>query len=649
MLRCGRFPVANPVIFSPSQFQRAPFVLTSRVSFGSNTRSITHAFKPFGLREYDAAQIADSMEKRQHPPYKNPPKRLRGQREKAPKSDGTPDEVLDLEARALLERRTKDDSQSQIGESTSEGPGVRKPRSNQLENPEPGTELELDIQELSSTGDGLAYNPYNDQQIYVVPFSVPGDTVLAKTYPQKPHTRPWEKVDFVKLLSSSPSRQGVTPQCPYFGTCSGCQLQMLPYQYQLAHKKTILEKAFKHFSNLDPSHIPSVEDTIGSPLRYGYRTKITPHYDGTVRSRPWVQGDEPPPLGFAKKNLSKVLDIEQCPIATDILNEGLKIERKNMAETFWKKSTGGTVLLRESTKRELLISPKADKTRKHDSQEATTNGRTSPAQMKDLSSLPLEYAGSPVATSLTFPSPTEPQIRYTYTSFCDTKSYTSDNRALTTEHIGPYTFTNQANSFFQNNNSILPTFLSYIREHILPQKKTPAISDNGETYTPKIKYLLDAYCGSGLFSIALASEFSSVLGIDIDALSIDCARENAKINTPQKSNGESSSSNLGFIAADALAIFEDVPFPADQTLCIIDPPRKGASKDFLQQLCQYGPKRVVYVSCNVHTQARDVGMLVQGFGGKGWRYQIEKVGGFDFFPQTGHVEGVCFLDRVEQG
>ena len=96
--------------------------------------------------------------------------------------------------------------------------------------------------------------------------------------------------------------------------------------------------------------------------------------------------------------------------------------------------------------------------------------------------------------------------------------------------------------------------------------------------------------------------------------------------------------------ADAPALFAEVPFPAEQTLVVIDPPRKGASEDFLKQLLQYGPKRVVYVSCNVHTQARDVGMLAKG--DKNWRYEIESLRGFDFFPQTYHVEGVCVLNRV---
>ncbi len=82
---------------------------------------------------------------------------------------------------------------------------------------------------------------------------------------------------------------------------------------------------------------------------------------------------------------------------------------------------------------------------------------------------------------------------------------------------------------------------------------------------------------------------------------------------------------------------------------VIDPPRKGCDESFLTQLLKFGPKRVVYVSCNVHTQARDVGLLVRGMERAGkTRYEIESLRGFDFFPQTGHVEGVAVLNRVEE-
>lgn len=100
------------------------------------------------------------------------------------------------------------------------------------------------------------------------------------------------------------------------------------------------------------------------------------------------------------------------------------------------------------------------------------------------------------------------------------------------------------------------------------------------------------------------------------------------------------------MAADAPELFKSVEFPHDKTVVVIDPPRKGCDESFLNQLLKFAPRRVVYVSCNVHTQARDVGVLVMGKDGV--KYEIESLRGFDFFPQTGHVEGVAVLNRVDE-
>ncbi|KAI1624644.1 TRM2 protein [Exophiala viscosa] len=545
-----------------------------------------------------------------------PPKRRRFDRSNPASNEGTPDEVLTIEAVDLLEK-----SKAQLEE--------RKT----YKHPEAQTELELEIVELSSTGDGLAYSP-DKNHIYAVPFSVQGDKVLAKTYPQKPHPL-FTHVDFIKVLKPSPKREGVTPGCKYFTTCSGCQLQMIPYEDQLQHKKTIVEKAFKNFSNLDPSVIPPVGDTIGSPLQYGYRTKLTPHYDRPKRVDAQKDGDKPPPVGFSKKNVRVVLDIEQCPIGTPILNKGLEIERAKVAETYKTRKSGATILLRESTQRRSVSPLSAPEPAQEQEQEQPTDSAKSstPPQAAEANGNNSDINGItvPVPTPLSIQhrstSATKPQIVYTYPTYKDIKTYTSDSNSFTTEYIADWTFVSRANSFFQNNNSILPTFIKYVRDNCLPRN----------TQGPPIKYLLDAYCGSGLFAIGLSPLFSSVLGIDIDAAGVEAARENAKLN---------GLTNAGFIAADADVLFKDVPFPSDQSLVVIDPPRKGASIDFLEQLCEFGPKRVVYVSCNVHTQARDVGMLVTGLSKK-FRYEIEGLRGFDFFPQTGHVEGVCFLNRVE--
>lgn len=544
-------------------------------------------------------------------------------------SEGSPKEILTYEANALLAKHRPEANGDEEGVHPTTKPLILgttdRPKAPILTD---RSQLELEIEEMSSTGDGLAYSKEHDH-VFVVPFTVPGDKVLASTYPQKP-THGFTLTDHVEVLRPSPKREGVTPRCKHFTRCAGCQLQMLPYEEQLKHKKTIVEKAFSRFSNLNPSLIPPVGDTVGSPLQYGYRTKLTPHYD-PVNS---ILGSDIP-IGFNAKERNRVMDIEQCPIATPIINEGMRFERQKIHEKRFQNSKGGTILVRESTQRTKFPS-RAGRSASAESGSGIKKKNQDGASSEEATFVvPFE---EPLENEIRYPVAGVPEHVLTYATHEDVKTYTSVHHQLTTEYVGDSEFQSMANSFFQNNNSILATFTNYVRQQCKLPTKTPDPKDTNAptTHEPPIKYLLDAYCGSGLFAITLASEFSSVLGIDVDSHGIKAARRNAETNKLP---------NAGFIDADAGTLFLDVPYPPEQSLIVLDPPRKGASLDFLQQLCSFGPRRVIYVSCNVHTQARDVGLLVQGFAGK-WRYDIESLRGFDFFPQTGHVEGVCVLNRV---
>lgn len=474
--------------------------------------------------------------------------------------------------------------------------------------PEKFSEIEVTIKELSSTGDGLGFQEGSDSdQVYAVPFTAPGDTVTAKIFKHFEKEK-YSMADFVKVSKPSPHRDESLVKCPYFSQCSGCQFQMLPYDYQLQHKKSIVERAYKNFSNLPPELIPTIGDTIGSPLQYGYRTKLTPHFDGPPDSR---RSDgrngikrtfkEVPAIGFMKKGTRITMDIEDCPIGTDAVRAGNKRERTRVASTLSTYHKGATILLRENTTR----IPKAD-----------YDANTPPSDPDTI----IEDRGAHVHL----------------------KTCVTNPNARTTEYIDDYQFTNPAGSFFQNNNSILPSFTQYIRSHILPTTPTQPGS------TPPI-HLIDAYSGSGLFTITLSSLFTSSLGIDVSSSSITSATENATLNNLPASRAR-------FIAADASRLFASITTPAHETVVMLDPPRKGCDESFLRQLVQYGPARVVYVSCNVHTQARDVGVLVGGMegvdGGEGMGkgcYELESLRGFDFFPQTGHVEGVAVLRRKGGG
>ncbi|KAF2706676.1 uracil-5--methyltransferase [Pleomassaria siparia CBS 279.74] len=547
-------------------------------------------------KRYAETPLRSEEESRGSYKFKN--KRMRkghgGEQNQILKTNGSNEEVLLEDVIALLKSVNLEREKKRVPE----------PLPERLE------EVEVTIHTISSTGDGLGLrNDTNSDQVYVIPFTAPGDVVTAKIFKHFEQEK-YSMADNVKLLTPSPYRDDSLVKCQYFASCSGCQFQMLPYNYQLAHKKTIVEKAYKNFSNLPPELIPVIGDTIGSPLQYGYRTKLTPHFDGPPdarrsdgRNNIIRKFEKLPPIGFMKKGTRATIDIEDCPIGTDAVRIGNKRERKRVKDELHKYHKGATLLLRESTER---IS-KADY-------------EVSKEDLENDENVVIEDRGD----------------------FVHKKTCVTNPNAQTTEYVDDFNFVNPAGAFFQNNNSILPVFTQYIREHILPLS---TLDSTG----PKIKHLIDAYSGSGLFTITLSSLFTTSLGIDISASSITSANNNATINGIPPTSAK-------FIAADAAALFNSIESPPAETVVMIDPPRKGCDESFLKQLVGYGPARIVYVSCNVHTQARDIGVLVGGmkgvdggFGvGKGG-YEIESLCGFDFFPQTGHVEGVAVLKRIAGG
>jgi 23S rRNA (uracil1939-C5)-methyltransferase/tRNA (uracil-5-)-methyltransferase len=191
----------------------------------------------------------------------------------------------------------------------------------------------------------------------------------------------------------------------------------------------------------------------------------------------------------------------------------------------------------------------------------------------------------------------------------------TDYDAVIHEVVGRLKLHFLARDFFQNNPFILPAFTGYVRE---------------QAAATGARHLVDAYCGSGLFALACAPAFARVAGIEISETSIRFARENATAN---------GINNASFQAGDAARIFAGLEFPAGDTVVVIDPPRKGCDESFLQQLFAYGPRAVVYVSCDPATQMRDL----KHFTAAG--YALTAVQPFDLFPQTRHLECVITLVR----
>lgn len=194
----------------------------------------------------------------------------------------------------------------------------------------------------------------------------------------------------------------------------------------------------------------------------------------------------------------------------------------------------------------------------------------------------------------------------------------TDFKATATERVGELTFQFLAGDFFQNNPFILPLFTGYVAKQA---------SAGGA------RFLVDAYCGSGLFALTLAKHFEKVAGVEVSETSCEWARKNAKANRIE---------NATFLTASAEAIFDEISFPAAETAVVIDPPRKGCTPEFIDQLVKFAPSRVVYVSCDPATQVRDLKLLATG------GYEPVDVQPFDLFPHTRHLESVMTLVRKSE-
>jgi 23S rRNA (uracil1939-C5)-methyltransferase/tRNA (uracil-5-)-methyltransferase len=193
---------------------------------------------------------------------------------------------------------------------------------------------------------------------------------------------------------------------------------------------------------------------------------------------------------------------------------------------------------------------------------------------------------------------------------------TTDFKTAVTERVSGLSFRFLAGDFFQNNPFILPMFTAYVADRA---------AEGGA------RFLVDAYCGSGLFALTLAARFEKVAGVEVSETSCEWARRNARDN---------GIGHAEFLTASAEAIFAAVEFPAAETTVVIDPPRKGCTPEFIEQLAAYGPSRLVYVSCDPATQVRDLRLLAdRGF-------HLCDVQPFDLFPHTRHVECVMTLERV---
>jgi tRNA/tmRNA/rRNA uracil-C5-methylase (TrmA/RlmC/RlmD family) len=444
-------------------------------------------------------------------------------------------------------------------------------------------EIELEITTLTNLGSGLGRvmlepSPSGSAAQVPVPAGATSGWVV-----MVPFTLPGERVrarvfrnhknfseaDLVSVITASPHR--VEPGCPLFGRCGGCQYQHLAYAEQLAWKQRQVAELLQHMAGVTFS----VSPVIGSPRGYGYRSKITPHFAAPRFVQP-----------ITSVNESLETSVPGGVSSITVPTEGSSGPERHPPVSF------PIGFLRQGTRFDIIDVPRCP--------------IATDAINERLAGVRAEVQAK----------------RQTYTRgatllFRDASGkVTTDYDAIVTETVGRLKLRFLARDFFQNNPFILEAFTDYVR--------TQAAASGA-------KFLVDAYCGSGLFALTAAPSFERVAGIEISDSSVKFARENAVANGIH---------NATFKAGDAAAIFAGLDFPADESVVVIDPPRKGCDASFLTQLFSFQPRAVVYVSCDPATQMRDLTHFL------GAGYELTAAQPFDLFPQTRHLECVLTLRRI---
>jgi 23S rRNA (uracil1939-C5)-methyltransferase len=473
-----------------------------------------------------------------------------------------------------------------------------------------GDFIQLKIDRVAFGGQGIARA---DGLVIFVKGAIPGDRVNALIFRKK---KAYAEAKIQEFLAPSPDR--IEAPCPYFGICGGCQWQHVTYERQLEYKRGHVEEALSHIGSLSGIE---VHDPIPSEKHFGYRNKM----EFSFSDRPWLPLPPPkipsisplqrgehgyPPLekgdkgGFAlglhvPGTFDKIIDMEACLLQQERGNEILREVKRFASESglppyglkshegFWRFLT-----LRYSTHLD----------------EWMVNLVTSEARTEVL---------LPLAQRLAALFPNVKTVVNNITArkasiAVGEREVVLAGAGTIQDRIGPSTFQISANSFFQTN--------SLGAERLYGKVVEFAELKGRET-------VLDLYSGTGTIPIFLAGSARRVIGMEIVESAVLDARRNCQENGIE---------NCEFILGD---IRENLTLLRIQPeVMIIDPPRAGMHQDVLSRVLEIGAERIVYVSCNPATLARDLGQMEE-------HYHISEIQPVDMFPHTYHVECVAKLSR----
>lgn len=459
---------------------------------------------------------------------------------------------------------------------------------------------DVEIIDVAAEGNSLAR--VNDMVVFI-PFGAPGDIADIKIDRKK---RSYAEGHIENLTHPSPIR--VAPRCEHFTMCGGCRWQHLPYEFQLKCKQQQVQDALQRIAKIP---FPELRPIIGSEKIWEYRNKM----EYTFSNKKWLtfdqlrSGEEFPERRAAGFHISgafdKVLDINKCHLQDDLGNRlRMFIKHFGMEHNYsfydLREQHGllRTLMIRIASTGEIM----AVMVFGEDDSEKITALLTAVAN---------EF---PEITSLLYVINTKVND-----TISDQEILLFKGREYIEEEMEGLRFRVGAKSFYQTNSRQAYRLYSVAREFA-------KLTGNELVY--------DLYTGTGTIACFVAPNARHVIGIEYVPEAIEDAKVNAKVNSLE---------NTEFYAGDMKEVLTS-DFIADHgqpDVMIVDPPRAGMHEDVVNVILEASPKRIVYVSCNPATQARDLALLYE-------KYDVEAVQPVDMFPHTQHVENVVALTLREK-
>ncbi len=448
-----------------------------------------------------------------------------------------------------------------------------------------GDLLTVDVTDLAFGGEGVARA---GGYVVFVPGGVPGDRAEVRLSQVRPR---FARGAIERLVR--PSALRTEPPCPYFGRCGGCRLQHIAYPAQLEFKQRQVAECLARLGGLGDVPLSPI---IGAPELYGYRNKMEFTF-AEVEGRPIVGLHE-------AERYDAILDIERCLLQSETMNAVLAEVRAFVAEAGW------SVYRQESQEGLLRFL-------------VLREGRaTGEAMVNLVTASPDVAAARALADRLRARCPAVSSVilnvnpkKAAVAVGVEEHPIAGDERIH--ERLDGLTFSISANSFFQTNTRQAERLFGIVADY--------AGLTGAET-------VLDLYAGTGAITLLLARRARAVYGIELVPAAIEDAARNAR---------ENGITNCTFLPGEVRHVLPALLVRGMRPEVVVaDPPRAGFHPKALRTLTGLGPARVVYVSCNPATLARDLGILCAS------GYRVQAVQPIDMFPHTPHIEVVVRLDRT---